>query len=346
MTTDPQVAEATRLAGQVLDEVEKAVVGKREALMLVMAAVLAKGHVLLEDFPGLGKTLAARSLATALGLDFARAQFTPDLLPADLTGSFLYDQREGTFEFRRGPLFTGLLLADEINRTPPKTQSALLEAMQERQVTVEGETFLLPSPFHVIATANPIEYEGTYPLPEAQLDRFLLRVSFGYPRRDEEYDVLTRRLARRQEEVVLDQVTDAPGVLSMQAAVESVTVEETVGRYCVDLAVATRDHPDVLTGASPRGLAGPGPRRPRLGRGAGPRLRDPRGREGRGAFGALAPDHGQARALDDPGQRPAGRRRGAPVGVGAVDTGGLRPTDDGLGEHPCSQPGAAWSVPC
>ena len=173
-----------------LDEVEKAVVGKREALMLVMAAVLAKGHVLLEDFPGLGKTLAARSLATALGLDFARAQFTPDLLPADLTGSFLYDQRDGAFEFRRGPLFTGLLLADEINRTPPKTQSALLEAMQERQVTVEGETFLLPSPFHVLATANPIEYEGTYPLPEAQLDRFLLRVSFGYPRRDEEYDVL------------------------------------------------------------------------------------------------------------------------------------------------------------
>ena len=173
-----------------LDEVEKAIVGKRDALTLVLAAVLAKGHVLLEDFPGLGKTLAARSLATALGLDFARAQFTPDLLPADLTGSFIYDQRQGTFEFRRGPLFTGLLLADEINRTPPKTQSALLEAMQERQVTVEGETFLLAAPFHVLATANPIEYEGTYPLPEAQLDRFLLRVSFGYPRRDEEYDVL------------------------------------------------------------------------------------------------------------------------------------------------------------
>ena len=227
MTTDPRVAEASRLAGQVLDEVEKAVVGKREALMLVLAAVLAKGHVLLEDFPGLGKTLAARSLRPALGLDFARAQFTPDLLPADLTGSFLYDQRQGTFEFRRGPLFTGLLLADEINRTPPKTQSALLEAMQERQVTVEGETFPLPSPFHVLATANPIEYEGTYPLPEAQLDRFLLRVSFGYPRRDEEYDVLTRRLARQQEEVALEQVTDAAGVLAMQAAVETVTVEET-----------------------------------------------------------------------------------------------------------------------
>jgi MoxR-like ATPase len=250
------VSEASRLAGQVLDEVEKAVVGKRDALTLVLAAVLAKGHVLLEDFPGLGKTLAARSMATALGLDFARAQFTPDLLPADLTGSFLYDQRERTFEFRRGPLFTGLLLADEINRTPPKTQSALLEAMQERQVTVEGETFPLEAPFHVLATANPIEYEGTYPLPEAQLDRFLLRVSFGYPKRDEEYDVLVRRLDRRQEEVDLEQVTNAAGVLEMQAATETVNVDESVGRYCVDLAIATRDHPDVLTGSSPRGSLG------------------------------------------------------------------------------------------
>jgi MoxR-like ATPase len=250
------VVEASALAGRVLDEVERAVVGKREALMLVLAAVLAKGHVLLEDFPGLGKTLAARSFADALGLDFARAQFTPDLLPADLTGSFLYDQRKAEFEFRRGPLFTGLLLADEINRTPPKTQSALLEAMQERQVTVEGETFKLPAPFHVLATANPIEYEGTYPLPEAQLDRFLLRVSFGYPTSDEEYDVLARRLARRQEEVDLDRVTDAEGVLAMQAAVEGISVDESVGRYCVALAAATRSHPDVLTGSSPRGSLG------------------------------------------------------------------------------------------
>src|SRR5215207_9657297 len=195
MPTDPRVTRASNLAGQVLDEVDKAVVGKRDALTLVLAAVLAKGHVLLEDFPGLGKTLAARSLATALGLDFSRAQFTPDLLPADLTGSFIYDQRQGTFEFRRGPLFTGLLLADEINRTPPKTQSA----MQERQVTVEGETFPLAVPFHVLATANPIEYEGTYPLPEAQLDRFLLRVSFGYPTEGGEWEVLRRRMSRRQE---------------------------------------------------------------------------------------------------------------------------------------------------
>jgi MoxR-like ATPase len=250
------VAEAAALADGVLDEVEKAVVGKRRALMQVLAAILAKGHVLLEDYPGLGKTLAARSFARALGIDFARAQFTPDLLPADLTGSFLYDQRRGEFVFRRGPLFTGLLLADEVNRTPPKTQAALLEAMQERQVTVEGETFPLPAPFHVLATANPIEYEGTYPLPEAQLDRFLLRVAFGYPSPAEEYDVLARRVARRQEEVELEPITDGAGLLAMQAAVETVTVDESVGRYCVDLATATRSHPDVLTGASPRGSLG------------------------------------------------------------------------------------------
>ena len=250
------VPEATRLAQEVLDQVGRAVVGKREALSLVLAAVLAKGHVLLEDFPGLGKTLAARSFAQALGLDFRRAQFTPDLLPADLTGSFIYNQQASEFEFRHGPLFTGLLLADEINRTPPKTQSALLEAMQERQITVEGETFLLPAPFHVLATANPIEYEGTYPLPEAQLDRFLLRVSFGYPSATQEYDVLVRRLARRQEEIVLDPVTDAAGLLAMQAAVESVTVDRSVGEYCVALAGATREHRDVLTGASPRGSLG------------------------------------------------------------------------------------------
>jgi MoxR-like ATPase len=250
------VAEATERARAVLDEVEKAVVGKRQPLTLVLSAVLGKGHVLLEDFPGLGKTLAARSLARVLGLDFARVQFTPDLLPADITGSFLYNQKDGTFEFRRGPLFTGLLLADEINRTPPKTQSALLEAMQEHQVTAEGETFRLPEPFHVLATANPIEYEGTYPLPEAQLDRFLMRVSFGYPTTEEEHDVVTRRLARRQEDVELDQITDDAGLRAMQAAVETVTLDDTVSRYCVELVTATRDHKDVLTGSSPRGSLG------------------------------------------------------------------------------------------
>ena len=237
----------------VLDSVEQVVVGKRRQLTLVLAGVLAGGHVLLEDFPGLGKTLAARSLAQTLGLDFRRLQFTPDLLPADVTGSFVWDQRSGEFDFRPGPLFAGLLLADEINRTPPKTQSALLEAMQERQVTVEGRTFALPEPFHVIATANPIEYEGTYPLPEAQLDRFLLRVAFGYPERAEELDVLRRRMARQQEAATLAPVLDAAGLLRAQRAVERVAVEDTVAGYCVDLAVATRSRSQVLVGASPRG---------------------------------------------------------------------------------------------
>ena len=252
-TTAIDVTEATRLAGRVLDEVERAVVGKRGTLTLVLAGILAGGHVLLEDFPGLGKTLAARSFAQALGLRFTRAQFTPDLLPADLTGSYIYDQKHGDFVFRPGPLFTGLLLADEINRTPPKTQSALLEAMQERQITVEGQTHRLDAPFHVLATANPVEYEGTYPLPEAQLDRFLLRVGFGYPSAAEEWDVVRRRLDRRQEEILLDAVTDAQGLLAVQAALETVEVDRSVGDYCVRLVEATRSHGDVLTGSSPRG---------------------------------------------------------------------------------------------
>ncbi|MGA9276192.1 AAA family ATPase [Ilumatobacter sp.] len=251
--TQLELPEVSRLATSILDEVETAVIGKRQPLAMVLSAILAGGHVLLEDFPGLGKTLAARSFAQTLGLDFARAQFTPDLLPADLTGSFIFDQRVNEFSFRHGPLFTGLLLADEINRTPPKTQSALLEAMQERQVTVEGESFELPRPFHVLATANPVEYEGTYPLPEAQLDRFMLQVSFGYPTADEEWDVLSRRLARRQEEQTLRAIVDAPTLLGMQTAIETVTVDESVGRYCVALAGATRSHSQVLMGSSPRG---------------------------------------------------------------------------------------------
>ncbi|YAL84258.1 AAA family ATPase [Dermacoccaceae bacterium W4C1] len=247
------VAEATRASSAVLDRLEEVVVGKRGPLELVLATVLAGGHTLLEDLPGLGKTLAARSLAQTLGLDFRRAQFTPDLLPADLTGSYIYDQVERKFEFRAGPLFTGLLLADEINRTPPKTQSALLEAMQERQVTVEGTTFELPAPFHVIATANPVEYEGTYPLPEAQLDRFLTRVSFGYPDLADETEVLARRLGRRTEETHLEPVLDAAGLLRVQQAIESVDVEGSIQDYCVRLVRATREHPQVAIGSSPRG---------------------------------------------------------------------------------------------
>jgi len=252
VTTD-RVERASEQAVAVLQRVSSVVIGKSDSLRLVLAGILAGGHVLLEDFPGLGKTLAARSFAQTLGIEFTRAQFTPDLLPGDLTGSFIYNQRTGDFEFRRGPVFTGLLLADEINRTPPKTQAALLEAMQERQVTVEGHTFPLAQPFHVLATANPVEYEGTCPLPEAQLDRFLLRVGFGYPTATEEYDVLRTRIARRREEVVLDPVTDAPGLLEMQAAVEEVEVDRTVGEYCVALVTASREHRDVLMGASPRG---------------------------------------------------------------------------------------------
>ena len=258
MTSSPhddssEQLDASRLARDVLDQVERAVVGKREALEMVLAGILAGGHVLIEDLPGLGKTLAARSFAQTLGLRFARAQFTPDLLPADLTGSFVFDQRTADFEFRPGPLFTGLLLADEINRTPPKTQAALLEAMQEGQITVEGQTFPLEAPFHVLATANPVEYEGTYPLPEAQLDRFLMRVGFGYPTEDQEWDVLSRRIERRQEDQHLRAVTDRAGLLAMQAAVETVSVDQSVGRYCVALAAATRTHPQVLMGSSPRG---------------------------------------------------------------------------------------------
>jgi len=241
------------LAGRVLDAVGTVVVGKRQALELVLAGVLAGGHVLLEDLPGLGKTLTARSLAQTLGLEFRRLQFTPDLLPADVTGSLLYDQRSHDFTFRRGPIFANFLLADEINRTPPKTQAALLEAMQERQVTVEGTTYGLQAPFHVLATANPIEHEGTYPLPEAQLDRFLIRVSFGYPSRDDEWDVLQRRMARRQEEAHLAPVVDASTLIAMQRAIEEVTVEDSVGRYMVELTTATREHAHVLVGASPRG---------------------------------------------------------------------------------------------
>ncbi|BCJ44448.1 MoxR-like ATPase [Actinoplanes ianthinogenes] len=245
--------EVGRLAGAVLDAVNSVVVGKREALELVLAGILAGGHVLLEDLPGLGKTLTARSFAQALGLDFRRLQFTPDLLPADVTGSFLYDQRKGDFAFRAGPVFTNMLLADEINRTPPKTQSALLEAMQEKQVSVEGVTYRLDPPFHVLATANPIEYEGTYPLPEAQLDRFLLRVSFGYPTAEEEWEVMRRRMSRRQEEAQLAPVVDSRTLQVMQAALESVTVEDSIGRYIVSLAAATREHTAVLVGSSPRG---------------------------------------------------------------------------------------------
>ncbi len=242
----------TARAAAVLDEIERVVVGKRSALTLILTTVLASGHVLIEDLPGLGKTLIARSFAAALGLDFTRVQFTPDLLPADLLGSTVYDMQSGHFEFRPGPIFTNLLLADEINRTPPKTQAALLEAMAERQVSIDGTTHRLPEPFIVLATDNPIEYEGTYPLPEAQLDRFAVRLELRYLSEQDETSMLRRRLDRGSAEPTVNQVVDAHDLLAMREAVEQVSVHDDVLHYVVSLAAATRHHPQVAVGASPR----------------------------------------------------------------------------------------------
>jgi MoxR-like ATPase len=247
------IEEVAGRSDRIIQEVERAVVGKRDALELVLLGLLGGGHVLIEDFPGLAKTLIARSFAQVFAMDFARIQFTPDLMPSDVTGSSVYNQRTADFEFRPGPVFTNLLLGDEINRAPPKTQAALLEAMQERQVTIEGRTNPLEPPFHVIATQNPIEYEGTYPLPEAQLDRFLLRLRVGYPGRDEEWGLLERRLERGSDEIQLDAVTDRQGLLEMQEAIEQVFVSEAVGCYVVDIVASTRASQRVQVGASPRG---------------------------------------------------------------------------------------------
>ena len=247
------LARVQELATRILDEVERAVVGKRDALELVLLGLLGDGHVLLEDYPGLAKTLTARSFAQVTRTGFNRIQFTPDLMPSDVTGSSIWNQRDADFEFRPGPIFTNLLLADEINRAPPKTQAALLEAMQERQVTIEGVTHPLARPFLVLATQNPIEYEGTYPLPEAQLDRFLLRISFGYPSAGDEWEVLSRRLERREDEIELEPVVDGPTLLALQAAIEDVHVGEDVGAYIVRLVAATRSSASTAVGASPRG---------------------------------------------------------------------------------------------
>jgi MoxR-like ATPase len=247
------IAEVAERAHKVLDEVERAVIGKRDALELVLLGMLADGHVLLEDFPGLAKTLIARAFAQVTSIGFTRIQFTPDLMPSDVTGSSIFNQREIDFEFRPGPIFTNLLLADEINRAPPKTQAALLEAMQERQVTIEGVTHALERPFLVLATQNPIEYEGTYPLPEAQLDRFLLRIGVGYPDREQEWDVLLRRLDRASDEIELQSVVGREELLEMQRSIEQVHVDESVGLYMVDLVAATRNASGVQVGASPRG---------------------------------------------------------------------------------------------
>ena len=224
-----ELRELAELGARLVDEVERAVVGKREALELVLLGLLADGHVLIEDFPGLAKTLMARSFAQATGLGFGRIQFTPDLMPSDVTGSSIYNQRTADFEFRPGPIFTNLLLADEINRAPPKTQSALLEAMQERQVTIEGETHALERPFLVLATQNPIEYEGTYPLPEAQLDRFMVRLGVGYPEREDEWRMLEGRIERARDDIELERIVDRQTLVAMQRAIEQVHVSESIG---------------------------------------------------------------------------------------------------------------------
>jgi MoxR-like ATPase len=251
--TELLVDDVAERCERIVTEVERAIVGKRRTLELILTGFLADGHVLLEDFPGLAKTLIARCFAQVAELRFSRIQFTPDLLPSDVTGSSIFNQRSGEFEFRPGPIFANLLLADEINRAPPKTQAALLEAMQEQQVTIEGVTNPLERPFLVIATQNPIEYEGTYPLPEAQLDRFILRTSIGYPSPDDEWLVLERRLERAVDEIELEPIVGRDELLAMQRAIEQVHVTESIGRYMVDVADATRVSPRVQVGASPRG---------------------------------------------------------------------------------------------
>ena len=257
ISTPLSIEQVSALCSQVIQEVEKAVIGKRSVLTQMMAAFLCSGgHILLEDYPGLAKTLIANSFAVALGLGFNRIQFTPDLLPGDITGGYVFDGNTNLFQLRKGPLFTNILLADEINRASPKTQSALLEAMQEYQVTLEGESLPLPIPFVVIATQNPIEYEGTFPLPEAQLDRFMVKLSVGYPKAEEEDEILKRRTERKQDRVALQAVITPETFRAMQASVEQVTIDPDVRRYIVDLVAATRHHHQVVVGVSPRGSLG------------------------------------------------------------------------------------------
>ncbi|ALV63781.1 MoxR-related ATPase, AAA superfamily [Thermococcus sp. 2319x1] len=249
-----RVEEVYEKGNEILNEVGKAIVGKREVLKLMLATILADGHILIEDLPGLAKTLMAKSFASALGVEFKRVQFTPDLLPSDILGVSVFNQKTLEFEFKKGPVFTNILLADEVNRAPPKTQSALLEAMQERQVTIEGKTYQLEKPFVVIATQNPIEQEGTYPLPEAQLDRFLVRLRVGYPTKEEELEILKRRIKRKKEEVDIGQITSAEEVVEMQRAVEDVYVSDAVLEYITEIVRATRENKkEIEVGASPRG---------------------------------------------------------------------------------------------
>jgi MoxR-like ATPase len=240
-------------ANKIIQEVGKAIVGKKDALEKILLAMLCDGHILFEDYPGLAKTLTARSFAQSLGCNFKRIQFTSDLLPSDITGSYVLNRNTSAFELRRGPIFCNILLADEINRASPRTQSALLEAMQEKQVTIENTTFHLDAPFLVFATQNPIEYAGTYPLPEAQLDRFLMKLSMGYPSQDEEAEILDRRTKRESEEVAISQIVSREELLQMQKAVEKIHIDPELERYIVKIVNETRSYNGVELGASPRG---------------------------------------------------------------------------------------------
>ena len=252
---EPLSIDAAADMGQrVLDQLETVIVGKSDKLELILSGFLAGGHLLLEDLPGLGKTLVARSLAQVTGLSVGRIQFTPDLMPADVTGSLLYDQKRRDFDFRPGPIFNNIVLGDEINRAPPKTQAAMLEAMQERQVTVDGVSHRLPTPFLVVATQNPVEFEGTYPLPEAQIDRFMLRTSLGYPTLNDDVEIIRRRIERGTDDAEIEPVVGRADVLGLQATMESVTVSHSIIEYCVSLVHATRSSPKVQAGASPRGV--------------------------------------------------------------------------------------------
>ena len=253
----PEVRERLQavgaIAAAIAAEVQKVIIGKSHVIDNVLVNILSNGNLLFEDYPGLAKTLMTNTFADALGCDFKRVQFTPDLLPADITGTNIYDAKKGEFTFKPGPLFCNLLLADEINRAPPKTQAALLEAMQEKQVTIGTVTHKLPAPFIVMATQNPVEQEGTYPLPEAQLDRFMFKMSVGYPDRADEDEILSRRISRGKDAVDVDVITDPQRVIAMQQACEDVYVDPALRMYMVEIVARTREDPRVLVGSSPRG---------------------------------------------------------------------------------------------
>ncbi|MFW5898448.1 MAG: AAA family ATPase [Candidatus Saliniplasma sp.] len=248
-----KIEKISDIGESLIDEVSKVIVGKRDVLEKTFLGILANGNILFEDFPGLAKTLMSNCFADTLGCDFKRIQFTPDLLPADITGSSIYDRETSKFKMRKGPIFTNILLADEVNRAPPKTQAALLEAMQEKQTTLEGKTYKLKEPFIVIATQNPIEYEGTYPLPEAQVDRFLIRLEIGYPSKKEEVEILKRRKERKKDDVEISRVIDPETLIDMQRSVENVYLDDDIKRYIVSIVQKTRNNRDVEVGSSPRG---------------------------------------------------------------------------------------------